>query len=169
MSSSTRPKSNSITNSTNYIKSEQQETTADLAVVEESAFRLALHTQLQTVYEPLEFWYLRISIEKAHYLDEPDLTSQPVVSSVLDDTFFLLKKIIGRIFSSGNVQVLVNMSRNIRSVMERDFAQVLKKRMESVFNLLGSNQGRADERDRREKEARLIYTVGNSLGSSSTR
>lgn len=107
----------------------------------------------------MEHWYLRISIEKAHFLDEPDLTAQPIVSSVLDDTFFLLKKIVGRVVGTGNVQVLVNMSKIIRLIMERDFAQVLRKRMDSVFTLLGSNQGRADEKEKREKEARLIYTV----------
>ena len=137
-------------------KGEQQ---ADLTLIESSAFRANLNSQLQSVYEPLEHWYLRISIEKAHYLDEPDITSQPVVSSVLDDTFFLLKKIIGRVVGTGNVVVLTSMSRTIRTIMERDFAQVLKKRMESVFTLLGSNQGRAEERERREKDARLIYTV----------
>lgn len=141
----------------------KEESGADLTVVEESKFKAALSTQLQHVYEPLENWYLRISIEKAHFLDEPDLVSQPVVSSVLDDTFFLLKKIIGRIVSSGNVSVLVTMSKSIRVIMERDFAQVLKKRMESVFALLGSNQGRADEKEKREREARLIYTVSCRL------
>lgn len=141
------------------LKATKEEQQADLTLIESSAFRANLNSQLQSVYEPLEHWYLRISIEKAHYLDEPDVTSQPVVSSVLDDTFFLLKKIIGRVVGTGNVVVLASMSRTIRSIMERDFAQVLKKRMESVFTLLGSNQGRADERERREKDARLIYTV----------
>lgn len=130
-----------------------------LEVVEDSAFKATLQTQLRLAYTPLEQWYLRISIEKAHQLDEPDVTAQPAVSSILDDAFFLLKKVLGRVISTGNVSVLAEMCSNIRIIMERDFAQVLKRRMEGVFTMLGTNQGRADEKERREKEALSLYIV----------
>ena len=133
------------------------DTQKNLSLVEDSSFRSALHSHLRNTYEPLEQWYLRISIEKAHQIDEPDLAARPVVSSALDDTFYILKKIISRILSTSNVHTLDAMCKAIRTILERDFAQALRRRMEGTFANL--SQGRTEEKDRKERDARSTYIV----------
>lgn len=125
--------------------------TPSLALVESSAFKDALQGDLRTYYEPLELWYFRIAVEKAHSLDEPDLSSRPTTSSVLDDVFFMLKKIIGRAISIANSDLLESLSKKLRVVLERDVAGVLRRRMEM---LLGQMTGSRIERERN------LYIVG---------
>lgn len=119
-------------------------------MVEDSSFKEALQGDLKTYYEPLELWYFRLAVEKAHSLDEPDFGSKPTTSSALDDVFFMLKKVIGRTLSTASAGLMESVTQRIRPILERDFAGVLKKRMESLLAQMTSN--------RIEKE-KALYTV----------
>ncbi|BGP38454.1 Golgi transport complex subunit 4 [Rhodotorula kratochvilovae] len=155
---------------------------ADLAVVEESELGKALEKQLKEAYIPLELWYLRTAIERAHQMDEPDFSFTPYLSSSLDDTFYIIKKTLHRVVSTANVSNLVAMSRELRAVLERDVAEVWRARIEGAFKDLAANaqtqsaiggiavggmggmaqlggRAREEERETREREARNVYIV----------
>jgi hypothetical protein len=130
---------------------------ASLDIVEKSTFRANLHKQLHTVYEPLEIWYLRSSIEKAHTLDEPDFFSKPYLSSSLDDSFFILKKVLQRLVSTSSLNTHVRMCKEIKTIMERDYSDILRRRMEGVWSGISSSATAA--RNKEEATARQNFIV----------
>jgi conserved oligomeric Golgi complex subunit 4 len=118
----------------------------------------------------MELWYLRISIEKAHQIDEFDNTSKPLVSSVLDDTFYIIKKVILRLISSASSSTLQGSLTEIHQIMERDYVGGLRRKIEmSLSSIAGQvstgpvpvlgSRSREDERDRKEKEVKTSLVV----------
>lgn len=126
-------------------------------MVEQSGSQRAIENLLKTYYEPLELWYLRSSVEKAHRLDSPEILSKPHLSSILDDTFYLIKVVLQRVLSSGSLTSLRSMRQKIVTVLEKDYAAVLTKKMESVYAASGAYD-RA-EKERREKDQKATYIV----------
>lgn len=132
---------------------------AELPLIEHSPFRANLQRELLTVYEPLELWYLRSSIEKAHQLDEPDLYNKPYLSSSLDDAFFILKKVLQRVVATSSCATHKRMCTEIRSIMEKDFGDILKKRMDAVWSGITSTALTA--RQKEEAQARQSFIVSD--------
>ncbi|KAI5454395.1 Golgi transport complex subunit 4, variant 2 [Naganishia albida] len=141
-------------------------------VLDESDSRRIMENLLRRYYEPLEAWYLRSSIEKAHKMDTPDLSAQPHISSTVDDTFYLLKLVLNRLVSTGNLSILTSMRERISTIIERDYLGVLQKKMDAVYSGSGvvsgfgagalaglTNQGRELERERRERDLRTSFAV----------
>lgn len=143
-----------------------------LALVETSSFRTNLHSQLQSIYEPLEIWYLRSSIEKAHQLDEPDFFTRPYLSSGLDDTFFILKKVLVRLITTGSIATHRRLASSIRDIMDKDFGDILRKRMDSVWAGISSSSSSAltaqTTKSKEEEKARMGFIVyANDLDTAS--
>lgn len=136
---------------------------AELPLIEQSSFRANLHRELLTVYEPLELWYLRSSVEKAHQLDEADLYNKPYLSSSLDDTFFILKKVLQRVIATSSCATHKRMCSEIKSIMEKDFGDILKKRMDTVWSGITSTAQSA--RQKEEAQARQSFTVSSLTAS----
>lgn len=140
----------------------------DLDVVEQSGSQRAIENMLRTYYEPLELWYLRSSVEKAHRLDLPDVSNKPHLSSILDDTFYLIKVVLTRVLSSGSLSALKTMREKISTVLEKDYAAVLSKKMERVYAAQPATYDRA-EKERREKDQKESYIVRLRLAAADTR
>ncbi|WVQ77082.1 hypothetical protein IAR50_006765 [Cryptococcus sp. DSM 104548] len=117
-------------------------------ILDNSGSQRAIENLLRTYYEPLEMWFLRMSIEKAHKLDSPDIDSTPHLSSILDDTFYLLRLVLSRLLSCGSVHTLKSMRKKLGEVVERDYTAVIRMKMEGVYAVPSSGT----ERERREKE-----------------
>ncbi|GAA6059731.1 hypothetical protein JCM10212_000259 [Sporobolomyces blumeae] len=154
---------------------------ADLDLVERSELGRAIEKQLNEVYAPLETWYLRSAVERAHQLDEPDLASSPILSSSLDDIFYILKKTLYRLLSTGSVSVVSTFSIELRTILDRDVADVWRSRMEGALKdlqagqqqgamaigvgamggmaAMGGGRAREEEKERREKEARTVFII----------
>ncbi|GAA5965855.1 hypothetical protein JCM21900_005467, partial [Sporobolomyces salmonicolor] len=154
---------------------------ADLDLVEDSELGKAIAKQLREVYIPLELWYLRSAIERAHQVDEPDSTSSPALSSSLDDIFYIVKKTLYRLVSTAHVDNVVAMGKELRTVLDRDVAEVWRQRMEGALKDLTANastgsamtigvggmggmaamggRAREEEKERREKEARVVFVI----------
>jgi len=130
---------------------------ATLSFVEASTFKTNLSKQLISIYEPLELWYLRSSVEKAHQLDEADLFNKPLLSSSLDDTFFILKKVLLRLVTTSALQTHKRMCTEISIIMERDFSEVLRKRMDSVWTTIAATTQAA--RAKEEATARQGFII----------
>lgn len=105
---------------------------ADLLLIEDSSFRDALHEHMRRTYAPLEVWYLKVSLEKAHQLDEPDTDARPAVTSVLDDAFYLIKTVLARVCSTTHAAAVVAVTRDLRGIIERDIADVLRRRLDAA-------------------------------------
>lgn len=129
---------------------------------------------LGRMYLPLEMWYLRINIEKAHSTDEMDFSASPYLSSALDDTFYITKKVILRSMGAGSLECFKSSLIKIQEILERDFGQVMKKRLESlVANLttgtsVGFGMKSGEEKDKKEKFFRnscIVYLNNLSMAS----
>ncbi len=102
---------------------------------------------------------------EAHRLDNPDTSSRPHLSSILDDTFYLLKLVVNRVLSCGSLPTLRSMSARISEVIERDYIRIIRKKMEAVYEAQASGgQDRSGEKERREKEQRTSFIVGIKAG-----
>ncbi|KIY32884.1 hypothetical protein I305_04637 [Cryptococcus gattii E566] len=128
-----------------------------MEILEQSGSQRAIENLLKVYYEPLEFWFLRMSIEKAHKIDTADLTTEPHLSSILDDTFYLLKLILSRLLSCGSLSTLKNMRRKIAEVVEKDYTDVIRRKMDNVYSLAGG--GDRAEREKREKDQREAFGI----------
>lgn len=118
---------------------------------------------------------------QAHFVDEPDLSSSPNVSSSLDDIFFIVKKVLHRVVSTANLPNLLIFNKELRIVLDQDIADIWRARIETAFKDLAANvasqggmnigvggisgvaaiagRGREEERERKEKEARTTFIV----------
>nr|XP_019049350.1 hypothetical protein I302_03136 [Kwoniella bestiolae CBS 10118]OCF28280.1 hypothetical protein I302_03136 [Kwoniella bestiolae CBS 10118] len=129
-------------------------------VIEQSGSQRAIENLLKVYYEPLEMWFLRMSIEKAHRLDLPDISSRPHLSSILDDTFYLLKLVLGRLLSCGSIATLRSMRQKLAEVIERDYTGVIRKKMDAVYvGQAPSSQDRGTEKDKRERNQRSAFMI----------
>lgn len=95
---------------------------------------------------------------QAHKIDTPDLTTQPHLSSILDDTFYLLKLVLSRLLSCGSLSTLKNMRRKVAEVLERDYTDAIRRKMDNVHSLAGGDR---TERERREKDQREAFSVSS--------
>lgn len=142
-----------------------------LRPLEQTEFSKTIHDMLHRVYAPLEVWYLRINIEKAHTVDEMDLVSLPFLSSALDDTFFMTKKVLYRAINAADVSCVRNVLHDITEIVVRDFGDVIKHRLDSIGASIGGGgfgigNKSGDGRDKREKNATNSYIVRNANLSS---
>lgn len=140
--------------------SSAQPPSADMAVIDQSGSQRAIENLLKVYYEPLELWFLRVSIEKAHRLDSPELASRPHMSSILDDTFYLLKLVVNRCLSIGSIATLKSMRLKIVDVVERDYLNVIRRKMEGVYAVVGGQD--RSERERREKDQKAAFIVSRT-------
>lgn len=139
-----------------------------LTLIESSQLKSELQHHMTHSYQPMELWYFRISVEKAHQIDEFDTNSKPTVSSVLDDTFFILKKIIQRLISAASASTLRSALHEVRQILDRDYVGGLRRKIEATLasvagQVTGSpsaaGRGRDDERDRKEAQVKSSLIV----------
>jgi hypothetical protein len=114
-------------------------------------------------------------------MDELDLISTPTLSSSLDDIFYILKKTLYRLISTGSISAVTALCRELRSVLEENVTEVWRSRMETALKDLqagqqgsgmaigvgamggmasiGGGRAREEEKERKEKEARSVFIV----------
>ncbi|KAK0502966.1 COG4 transport protein-domain-containing protein [Armillaria luteobubalina] len=122
---------------------------------------------LTTYYIPMEMWYTRTIMDKAHRLSSPDLTQSPVVTTTPDDVFYILKIVLLRLITTGSYTAVERTLQQLREVMERDYSGVIKKKLDDVYRAAGtSGQSRGEKV---EKENRLSFiTLLNDLDVSAS-
>ncbi|KAA1116209.1 hypothetical protein PGT21_004733 [Puccinia graminis f. sp. tritici] len=134
--------------------------------LEQTELSRKLSDYLERLYLPLESWYLRINIEKAHSADEMDFSASPYLSSALDDTFYMTKKVMLRLMSIGSVKCVRAGLLKIEEIIQRDFGEVMKRRLESVSSNLsaGTSVGFgikiSEEKEKRERSVRNSCVSG---------
>ncbi|KAF8582204.1 COG4-domain-containing protein [Ramaria rubella] len=137
-------------------------------VIEASASRAIMDDMLNRYYTPLEIWYLRVITDKAHRLSTPDASLNPPTTTTPDDVFYILKTVIHRVISSSSLFAVERTTGQIKDVMSRDYASVIKKRLEDVYkNTNASTTGVQRERaDKENKTTFIIYLNDLDISSS---
>lgn len=97
--------------------------------------------------------------------------NKPYLSSSLDDTFFILKKVLQRLVATSSCATHKRMCTEIRGIMEKDFGEILKKRMDGVWSGISSTAQAS--RQKEEAQARQSFIVSQvechkSLHTSNT-
>ncbi|KAH9048069.1 COG4-domain-containing protein, partial [Lactarius hengduanensis] len=124
-------------------------TSEELKAVESSACNRLFEDLLSTYYIPLEVWYTRSAIDKAHRLSTPDATSSPTMTTTPDDAFYIFKVVLSRLLSTGAARVVERTSGALRSVIENDYAGTIRRKMDDVYRNAGVGRGEKIERESR--------------------
>ncbi|KAG6850470.1 hypothetical protein H0H93_012891 [Arthromyces matolae] len=122
---------------------------------------------ITTYYTPFEVWYTQTSIGKAHILSNVDSTQSPSTSTIPDDVFYILKIVITRLFSTGDLKGVEATLEQLRNVVESDYIGVTRKKLEDVYRH-SSGSGSVSRNEKLEKENRVVFiTLLNDLDTSS--
>ncbi|KAI0317766.1 COG4-domain-containing protein [Amylostereum chailletii] len=124
------------------VDDETSKSAEQLQALETSTCNQLFNNLLTTYYTPLEVWYTRSAIDKAHRLSIPGALSSPATTTTPDDAFYILKVVIGRLLSTGAPQVVERTAAILRDAVERDYAGVLKRKMDDVYRTAGAGRER---------------------------
>ncbi|KAI0668553.1 COG4-domain-containing protein [Trametes maxima] len=142
-------------------------TPAGFQVIEDSRSRQTIEGMLSIYYTPLEVWYARSVIEKAHRLSTHDLTQSPITTTTPDDAFYILKSVLGRMLSTASLSTVERTSEQLRDVMDRDYARVIKQKLDNVYKGGSAGPGVRGEKAERENRQAFIILL-NDLDVSSS-
>ncbi|KAH9951407.1 COG4-domain-containing protein [Amylocystis lapponica] len=138
-----------------------------LQVIEACASRQLFEDMLETYYIPLEVWYARTIINKAHRLSNADLSQSPAVTTTPDDAFYILKVVLMRMLSCGSSTIIQRTSELLRDVMDREYIAVIKKKLDDVYRTAGAVGGPKGEKAERDNRQAFIILL-NDLDISSS-
>ncbi|KAJ7285558.1 COG4 transport protein-domain-containing protein [Mycena rebaudengoi] len=138
------------------------------AALEATASHHIFEDILLTRYIPLELWYTRTTIDKAHRLSTPDTSQTPVTTTTPDDVFYILKIVLSRLLSTGSLKTVEQMLEQLRDVMDRDYVGVIKKKLDDVYRTSGSSgpNARGEKAERENRAAFIILLNDLDLSSS---
>ncbi|KAJ7135036.1 COG4 transport protein-domain-containing protein [Mycena crocata] len=100
---------------------------AEVAILEATASHSQFEEILASRYIPLELWYTRTTIDKAHRLSSPDTSQTPVTTTTPDDVFYILKIVLSRLLSTGSVKTVERMVEQLRDIMDKEYVGIIKK------------------------------------------
>ncbi|XP_056646847.1 conserved oligomeric Golgi complex subunit 4 [Diorhabda sublineata] len=128
-------------------------------------------------YLRLEQYYMEESVAKAVSMDIIEAGQQ--TSSMVDDTFFIIRKCIRRSVSTGSLDGICVIINNACRVLESDFGEILKNRLRQgypsgyldltqAYNVLQTSiqQGRLQSGD--TEQSRMAFLVALNNADSST-
>ncbi|KAI0807010.1 COG4-domain-containing protein [Fomes fomentarius] len=134
-------------------------------VLEQSQSQLLIEDMLATYYTPLEVWYARTVIDKAHRLSTYDLTQLPVSTTTPDDAFYILKTVLSRMLATASVASVERTSERLRDVMDKEYARVIKHKLDNVYRGAAGPGVRAEKAERENRQSFIILL--NDLDISS--
>ncbi|KAF9264914.1 COG4-domain-containing protein [Marasmius fiardii PR-910] len=138
----------------------------DASLVESTPSQTRFENLLTIYYIPMEVWYIRTIIDKAHRMSSLDSTQSVVTTTTPDDVFYVLKVVITRLYSTGSLATVQRMMENLREVMEEDYINVLKKKLQDVYRNAPAGQSANQKSDRENRQAYII--ILNDLDVSSS-
>ena len=86
----------------------------------------------------------------------PDSTQSVVTTTIPDDVFYVLKIVLARLYSTGSFNTVQKMMEKLKTVMEEDYINVLKKKMQDVYRNAPVGQV---SNQKTERENRHSYIV----------
>ncbi|KAF9792460.1 COG4-domain-containing protein [Thelephora terrestris] len=128
-------------------------------IIESSQSRQLFQTLLETYYIPLEIWYTRSIIDKAHRLSSADLSQPQMITTTPDDTFYFLKVVLTRMLSTGSTMAVEKTSEFLQSIMDKDYAGVIKKKLDDVYRTGGVSGTGGVRGEKVERELRQSFII----------
>ncbi|KAJ7098169.1 COG4 transport protein-domain-containing protein [Mycena belliarum] len=146
----------------------KQSSPSELATLEATASHRLFEDILVTRYIPLELWYIRTTIDKAHRLSIPDTSQNPVTTTTPDDVFYILKIVLSRLLSTGSVKTVEQMFEQLRDIIEKGYISVIKKKLDDVYRISGSSgpNARGEKAERENRTSFIILLNDLDLSSS---
>ncbi|KAF8502459.1 COG4-domain-containing protein [Gautieria morchelliformis] len=129
-----------------------------LKLIEACASRSLMEGLLTRYYSPFEIWYLRIITDKAHRFSLSDSSLSQSTTTTPDDVFYILKIVVHRLISTSSLSSVERTVAQIKDVMSREYASVIKKRLDDVYKYASSNPA-GPQRERAEKENRSTFIL----------
>jgi len=137
-------------------------------ILEASKTKKTIEDLLNNYYTPLEVWHLRMTIDKAYRLSTIDAATIPPLTTTPDDVFYIFKSVLHRLLSTSSVSITTRIIVELQEVMIQDYAGVMKKRLDDVYNSSNANTtGHMRDRIEKENKTRFI-TYLNDLDVSVT-
>ncbi|KAJ7349436.1 COG4 transport protein-domain-containing protein [Mycena albidolilacea] len=128
-----------------------------VATLEATASHHLFEETLASQYIPLDIWYTRTTIDKAHRLSSADTSQAPVTTTTPDDVFYILKIVLSRVLSTGSLKTVEQMFEQLRDIMDKDYVGVIKKKLDDVYKSSSSSGPNArGEKAERENRAAFI-------------
>ncbi|KAG2149193.1 COG4-domain-containing protein [Suillus clintonianus] len=129
-----------------------------LQLLESSRSHQEFDELLLTCYVPMETWYTRTIIDKAHRLSTPDLSQSPVTTTTPDDAFYILKTVYSRVLSAGSFKHIERMTDLLKDVMDHDYAGGIRRKLDDVYRTAG-NTGGGGRGEKSERECRTSFII----------
>ncbi|KAF8212519.1 COG4 transport protein-domain-containing protein [Mycena galopus ATCC 62051] len=141
---------------------------SEVATLEATASQQLFEDTLTSRYIPLEIWYTRTTIDKAHRLSSADTSQAPVTTTTPDDVFYILKIVLSRVLSTGSVKTVEQVFDQLRDIMDKDYVGVIKKKLDDVYRSSGSSgpNTRGEKAERENRAAFIILLNDLDLSSS---
>ncbi|KAG1903982.1 COG4-domain-containing protein [Suillus fuscotomentosus] len=129
-----------------------------LQLVESTRSHQEFDELLATYYVPMETWYMRIIIDKAHRLSSPDFSQSPVTTTTPDDVFYILKTVYSRVLSAGSLKHIERMTDLLKDFMDHDYAGGIKRKLDDVYRT-AANTGGGGRGEKSERECRTSFII----------
>ncbi|PIL30452.1 hypothetical protein GSI_07151 [Ganoderma sinense ZZ0214-1] len=126
-------------------------------ILERSRTSQAFEDMLTTCYTPMEVWYARSVIDKAHRLSTHDASQHPISTTTPDDAFYILKQVLSRMLSTASVKTVERTSHLLRDVMDKNYSRTIKLKLDNVYK--GGTGGPGARGDKVERENRLAFII----------
>ncbi|KAF9451228.1 COG4-domain-containing protein, partial [Macrolepiota fuliginosa MF-IS2] len=136
--------------------------------LEQTGSQKLFNNIVATYFMPLEIWYTRTIIDKAHRMSSPDVAQSPVITTTPDDVFYILKLVVSRTLSTGSVSVIEQTLAQLREVIEKDYIGIIKKKLDDVYrNAAAPNSNvRADKAERENRMSFIILLNDLDISAS---
>ncbi|RPD65758.1 COG4-domain-containing protein [Lentinus tigrinus ALCF2SS1-7] len=135
-------------------------------VLENSRSQQLIEDMLSTYYTPMEVWYARTVIDKAHRMSTYDFSQLPVSTTTPDDVFYILKTVLSRMLTTASVATVERTSERLRDVMDKDFARVIKQKLDNVYKGAAGPGARGDKVERENRQTFIILLNDLDISSS---
>ncbi|EGO21633.1 hypothetical protein SERLADRAFT_451655 [Serpula lacrymans var. lacrymans S7.9] len=149
------------------VKTQSQVTSDGTEVIQATASDGIFNDLLTSSYIPLEIWYTRFAIHRAHQLSSTGVPPFPAGTTTPDDTFYILKVVFLRLLSTGSLGTIKRTTELLKDIIDRDYISAIKMKLDDVSRKAGTtvNGIRGDKTDR---EFRHSYaTLLNDIDVSS--
>jgi len=99
-----------------------------------------------------------ITPDQAHQLSKVDSGVVPPTTTTPDDVFFLLQNVLTRLISTASFETVKMAVEPTRNVMEKDYAAILRRKLDDVYR--GSAHGGSQRNEKNERESFIVRIAG---------
>ena len=89
-----------------------------------------------------------------------DMSQTQVFTTTPDDAFYILKVVLSRMLTTASLATVERTSELLRDVMDKDYACVVKNKLDSVYK--GSANGQGNRGVNTERENRQAFIVSTA-------